>query len=158
MRSLVLIVFLFATAPSAAQLREIRGLVTDPAGNLLQGYVHVTWPPFLAASGVRLEGGSTAAQIVDGLVEITLIANVMARPATARYHVQYFGASGALYTEEWIVPVGSGKLSLRQVQARPPTALGGAAAASGFLQGSGQPCVPNSSSAVVDTWNPTLIP
>lgn len=101
---------LFAPMASPAQvLTQISDTLYNADGTTASGRIVISWDPFSTADSSTIDGGTISYTIpasgVDaGKVDIYLAPNVGATPSGTSYQTRYYLASGASYTETWVVP------------------------------------------------------
>lgn len=136
-----------AGVPTAAQtLSSIRDTVHNADGSSFNGQVIVSWQGFTSATGATIAPHSTALNITNGYISLTLVPTANAS-AGAIYTVQFESNDGTKqWTEYWQVPPSWTPLTLNEVRVPNPSNTGGQTGEGG----SGSVTLPLSESNVIN--------
>ncbi len=107
-------------------LVTISDTLHNALGDLAQGGATITWPSFIAADATVVVAGGTSTTIVDGVLDVSLVATVGATPTGVTYLVEYsIEGNGGTNSpiQFWDVPTG-GPYTVAQVEVNAPPTLG----------------------------------
>lgn len=108
-----------ARAQSSPATTVISDTVFRADGTPAQGVLLISWGPFTTAAGVPVAAGNLSTTLgTSGALQVSLIANAGATPASAYYGVTYQLDDGTVRTEYWLVPTTS-PANLATVRATP---------------------------------------
>ena len=112
---------------SSAQNAPATTVVSDTVyradGTAAQGVLLISWGPFTTAAGMPVAAGNLSTALgPSGALNVSLVANAGATPASAYYTVVYQLDDGTVRTEYWMVPTAS-PASLAAVRATPGSGI-----------------------------------
>ena len=97
-----------ARAQASPATTVIRDTVYRADGEPAQGILLISWSPFTTAAGVPIAAGNLNTTLgTNGALEVSLVPNAGATPASTYYSVVYQLGDGTVRTEFWVVPTTS---------------------------------------------------